>query len=83
MRQQKGLSKADLVERKRRSATDSAEMARLTTPTRARSDENIVETGFARYISIANFADRAAPGGVGTLARTIGKLPQHRAKQFC
>jgi len=29
-----------------------------------------------------NFADRAAPDGVGMLARIIGKLPQHRAMQF-
>jgi hypothetical protein len=26
-------------------------------------------------LSAANFADRAAPGGVGTLARTLGTMP--------
>jgi hypothetical protein len=36
-------------------------------------DEIIVERGFARYIDALDFAVRDAPGGVGTLARIVGK----------
>ena len=83
MRQHLGLSKADLVEWRPGSSTAGDEMAREIDPRQLPADENIVESGFHRYIITANFADRAAPGGVGTLARLIGKLPQHRATQFC
>jgi hypothetical protein len=55
MRQHLDLSKADLVEQSGRSATLSDEMTPLTALTTARTDENIVESGFDRYIAYREF----------------------------
>jgi hypothetical protein len=69
MRQHLGLSKGDLVEEPHGSATGSDQMAHKPVITSLRVDENIVASGFHRYIIQVNFAVWAAPGGVGMLAR--------------
>jgi hypothetical protein len=55
MRQHWGLSKADLVEWRRLSATGSDQMAPFGAITSREADENIVESGFARYIVCCEF----------------------------
>jgi hypothetical protein len=55
MRQDSGLSKADLVEYRTRLATRSDEMVRLPAVASGRSDENIVEARLRRYIMQCEF----------------------------
>jgi hypothetical protein len=38
--------------------------------------------GLPGTLGIANFADRAAPGGVGTLARSLGTMPPQSGDAF-
>jgi hypothetical protein len=82
MRQQMGLSKADLVEQGRGSATGSDEMARRMTVARPFWTKTLWRAGSTDTLGPANFADRATPDGVGTLARISGRQPHHRAVQI-
>jgi hypothetical protein len=75
MRQHPGVSKADLVENGARSATSSAEMARRAPFTRSIRMKTLWIGASPGTLGIANFADRAALGGVGTLARSLGRMP--------
>jgi hypothetical protein len=73
MRQPLGQSKADLVERQRRSATGSDQMAPLMTVTSGISDEIIEMRRFEQYIERYEFRRRAPQsGGVGMHVRIIG-----------
>jgi hypothetical protein len=75
MRQHPGLSKADLVESRTGSATVSAEMARLMAVASPFWTKTLWNAGLAGTLGDANFADQAALGGVGTLARSLGTMP--------
>jgi hypothetical protein len=75
MRQHPGVSKADLVENGARSATGSAKMARRAAFTRPIWMKTLWIAALPGTLGVANFADRAVPGGVGTLARSLGRMP--------
>jgi hypothetical protein len=80
MRQQMGLSKADLVEQSRQSATASDQMARGTAIASAVWMKSLWIGCLTSTLMVTNFADRALPGGVGMLARNEVDSPQRAGR---
>jgi hypothetical protein len=73
MRQHPGLSKADLVEENAASATGSDQMAHPWAIASVRTDENIVESGFARYIIRREISPSGPrPAALGRSPATLG-----------
>jgi hypothetical protein len=75
MRQHPGVSKADLVENEARLATSSAKMACCVAFARPIRMKTLWIGALPGTLCTANFADRAVPGGVGTIARSLGTMP--------
>jgi hypothetical protein len=85
MRQQPAYSKADLVARGARPATDNIAMASNPIRALAAADEIIVVAGFARYIRSREFRrpDGAVLRRLWRTPRMVGNnLPQRRAVQI-